>query len=141
MRRLLSAACALATAAISAPAMAQSRLLDHAEQARVAWQDHDVLAIVAGATRLRLHLPGMDASAPLGRAQAAAMIEEYLESADELAVTLRRSEELDKGRAYIELERRYRMVGTQEVLVQYLLLDLLRVGDDWLLVEIRVVGG
>jgi hypothetical protein len=44
------------------------------------------------------------------------------------------------GRGYVELQRKYRVAGTQNVRTQALLLGYRRGQRGWVLVEFRVVG-
>jgi hypothetical protein len=123
------------------PLLAQSRgLPEAAEQARRAWSAHDVAGLVANSPRLLIQLPGADPSAALGREQAAALLTDFLSSAQEVETVVRAAREVEPGRGYVELQRRYRVAGTQQVRVQSLLLGYRQARDGWTLVELRVVG-
>jgi hypothetical protein len=123
------------------PLLAQSHgLPEAAEQARRAWSAHDVAGLVANSPRLLVQLPGADPSAALGREQAAALLTDFLSSAQEVETVVRAAREVEPGRGYVELQRRYRVVGTQQVRVQSLLLGYRQARDGWMLVELRVVG-
>lgn len=139
MRRFLIAAalvCAVRVGhAQGAPALAAA-----AEQARQAWFTHDARALVAESPRLMVQLPGADPSAALEPEQAAALITDYLAPAQEVETVVRAAREMDDKRGYVELQRRYRVAGTQEVRVQSLLLGYRQGRSGWLLVELRVVG-
>lgn len=111
-----------------------------AEQARRAWYSHDANALVADSPRLLVQLPGADPSAALEPAQAAALIADYLASAQEVETVVRAAREVEGGRGYVELQRRYRVSGTQDVRSQSLLLGYRQGRSGWLLVELRVVG-
>ena len=111
-----------------------------AEQARRAWFAHDAAALVAGSPRLLLQLPGADPSMALGPEQAAALLKDFLSSGQEVQTVVRAARETEPGRGYVELQRRYRIAGTQEVRVQGLLLGYRRTRAGWSLVELRVVG-
>ena len=124
----------------SARAQAEPGLAVAAEQARSAWFAHDASGLVADSPRLLLQLPGADPSAALGPAQAAALLSDYLASAQEVEVVVRAAREVEPGRGYVELRRRYRVAGTQEVRVQSLLLGYRLARGGWSLVELRVVG-
>jgi len=91
-----------------------------AEQARSAWFAHDAAA--------------------LGPEQAAALLRDFLASALEVETVVRAARETEPGRGYVELQRRYRITGTQEVRVQGLLLGYRKTRTGWSLVELRVVG-
>jgi len=115
-------------------------LTEAAEHARRAWFAHDAVRLVAGSPRLLVQLPGADPSAALGPAQAAALIGNFLASAQEVQTVLRAAREVGSDRGYVELQRRYRVAGTQDIRVESLLLGYRRGRSGWLLVELRVVG-
>jgi hypothetical protein len=120
---------------------AQERgLAQAADQARKAWLAHDAAGLVAQSPRLVLQLPGADPSAALGPAQSAALISDFLAQAQEVGIVVRAAREVEPGRGYVELQRRYRVAGTQDVRVQSLLLGYRLEPSGWSLVEIRVVG-
>jgi hypothetical protein len=123
------------------PLLAQSHgLPEAAEQARRAWAAHDVAGLVANSPRLLVQLPGADPSAALGREQAAALLRDFLSSAQEVETLVQAAREVEPGRGYVELQRRYRISGTQQVRVQSLLLGYRQARTGWTLVELRVVG-
>ena len=111
-----------------------------AQQARRAWFGHNAAALVADSPRLLVQLPGADASAALGPEQAAALLSDFFSSAQEVETVVRAARETEPGRGYVELQRRYRVSGTQEVRVQGLLLGYRKTRTGWSLVELRVVG-
>ena len=138
MRRLLRAI-ALLWAPLRADAQAPG-LPDAAERARAAWLEHDVAALVADSPRLMMQLPGTDPSVALGPAQAEALLQDFLAQATEVETTVRAAREVEPGRGYVELERKYRIRGTQEVRTESLLLGYRQGREGWVLVELRVVG-
>ncbi len=138
MRGLLTALAVLLAPA-GLPAQAPG-LADAAERARAAWFGHDAAALVADSPRLLIQLPGTDPSVALGPAQAAALLENFLAQADEVETSVRAAREVEPGRGYVELERKYRIAGTQEVRIQSLLLGYRESRAGWVLVELRVVG-
>ena len=111
-----------------------------AEQARRAWFAHDAAALVADSPRLLVQLPGADPSAALGPEQAAALLSDFFSSAQEVETVVRAARETEPGRGYVELQRSYRIAGTQEIRVQGLLLGYRKTLTGWSLVELRVVG-
>ncbi len=120
---------------------AQEPGLGHAaEQAREAWFAHNPAGLVANSPRLLIQLPGADPSVALGREQAAALLADFLASAHEVETSIRAAREVEQGRGYVELQRRYRVAGTQDVRTQSLLLGYRLSRDGWVLVELRVVG-
>jgi hypothetical protein len=133
----------IAFALASAPTagLAQgSDLQQAAERARQAWFAHDPAALVADSPRLLIQLPGADPSAALGPAQAAALLADFLSPAQEVETLVRAAREVGPGRGYVELQRHYRVAGTQNVRVQALLLGYRLGRTGWDLVELRVVG-
>jgi hypothetical protein len=121
-------------------AMAQQGLEQAANRARRAWLSHNPAALVASSPRLLVQLPGADPSVALGPAQAAALLADFLEPALEVEVVVRAAREVEPGRGYVELHRRYRVAGTQDIRSQVLLLGYRMEGGGWSLVELRVVG-
>lgn len=120
---------------------AQSGDLDReAERARRAWHAHDAGALVANSPRLVVRLPGADPSGALGQAQAAALLRDFLAPTQEVETTVRSAREVEPGQGYVELQRLYRVSGTQEVRSQTLLLAYRRRPAGWTLVELRVSG-
>ncbi len=115
-------------------------LSEAAERARRAWFAHDAGGLVADSPRLVVQLPGADPSAALEPAQAAALIRDYLASAEEVETVVSAAREVEGGRGYVEIQRRYRVSGTQDVRTQSLLLGYRQGRSGWLLVELRVVA-
>lgn len=111
-----------------------------AEQARRAWFDHDARALVAESPRLLVQLPGADPSVALGPDQAAALLADFMVQGQEVETLVRAAREVESGRGYVELQRRYRVAGTQDVRQQSLLLGYRLGREGWRLVELRVVG-
>ena len=111
-----------------------------AERARAALLAHDAAGLLAESPRLLVQLPDTDPSVALGPAQAAALLADFLAHATEVEVMVRAAREVEPGRGYVELERQYRIEGTQEVRVQSLLLGYRGGEGRWVLVELRVVG-
>jgi hypothetical protein len=118
----------------------QLALTDAAEVARAAWFEHDARGLVADAPRLLVQLPGADPSIALGPAQAAALLTDFMVQGQEVETVVRAAKEVEPGRGYVELQRRYRIAGTEDVRVQSLLLGYRLLRTGWRLVELRVVG-
>jgi hypothetical protein len=126
---------------IPAAGIAQSDDLESAaERARQAWFQHDASALVAQSPRLLVQLPGAEPSAALGPEQAAALLSDFVASGQEVETSVRAAREVGPKRGYVELQRKYRVAGTQNVRVQVLLLSYRREQSGWTLVEFRVVG-
>jgi hypothetical protein len=130
-------------ALIATPVTGQAQgndLRDAAERARRAWFAHNASALVAESPRLLIQLPGAEPSVALGPAQATALLADFLASGQEVETLVRAAREVGPGRGDVELQRRYRVAGTQNILVQVLLLGYRRLKGGWTLVEVRVVG-
>jgi hypothetical protein len=126
---------------IPAAGMAQATDLDAAaERARQAWFAHDAATLVANSPRLLIQLPGADPSVALGPAQAAALLTDFVAPAQEVETVVRAAREVEPGRGYVELQRQYRVAGTQNVRIQILLLGYRLDETGWSLVEFRVVS-
>lgn len=138
MRALLIALALLLPAGVARAQ--QAELNQAAESARRAWFEHDARALVAGAPRLLVQLPGADPSIALGPAQAAALLSDFMVQGQEMETVVRAAREVEPGRGYVELERRYRIAGTQDVRTQSLLLGYRLLRTGWRLVELRVVA-
>ena len=138
MRRLLIALALLLHPGL-APAQ-QAELSAAAESARQAWFEHDAPGLVADAPRLLVQLPGTDPSIALGPAQAAALLSDFMVQGQEVETVVRAAREVEPGRGYVELQRRYRIAGTQDVRTQSLLLGYRLLRSGWRLIELRVVG-
>ncbi len=138
MRHLL-----ILLAVVFAPVAAagqQNALTEAAEEARESWFEHDARGLVAEAPRLLVQLPGADPSIALGPAQAAALLTDFMVQGQEVETVVRAAKEVEPGRGYVELQRRYRIAGTEDVRVQRLLLGYRLLRTGWRLVELRVVG-
>jgi hypothetical protein len=132
---------AYALAGIPAAGSAQATDLEAAaERARQAWFGHDVATLVANSPRLLIQLPGADPSVALGPAQAAALLADFVAPAQEVETMVGAAREVEPGRGYVELQRQYRVAGTQNVRIQILLLGYRLDETGWSLVEFRVVG-
>jgi hypothetical protein len=138
--RLLIALTMLVVPCSSVRAQEPPGLAAAAEQARSAWFAHDAAGLVADSPRLQVQLPGADPSAALGPDQAAALLADFLATAQEVEIVVRAAREVEPGRGYVELQRRYRIAGTQEIRIQSLLLGYRLARSGWSLVELRVVG-
>jgi hypothetical protein len=132
---------ALLTGARATQAPAQAPELDReADKARRAWHAHDATALVAGTSRVQIRLPGADPSGAIGPEQAAALLRDFMASAEEVETVTRSAREVEPGRGYVELQRKYRVSGTQDVRSQTLLLGYRMGPSGWVLVELRVGG-
>lgn len=128
-------------AGVPAVGWAQGRGLDEAaERARQAWFAHNSAALVADSPRLLIQLPGAEPSVALGPDQAAALLSDFVASGQEVETLVRAARQVGPRRGYVELQRKYRIAGTQNIRVQVLLLGYRLDRGRWTLVEFRVVG-
>jgi hypothetical protein len=122
----------------SAGALAgQGGLEGAAQRARQTWLAHDPAALFVGSPGVILQIPGADPSAAMGRDQAAELLARYLRTAVELGVDIAVAREVEDGRGYVELVRRYAIAGTAEERRETVFVGLRRLGDRWAVVELR----
>lgn len=122
-----------------AVAAAQTTLAAAAERARRAWQAHHPEELVGRSPRLTLSLPAMAPADALEPAQATALFRELFSRGTELETVIRAVRTTGAGEGYVELRRRFRLAGTQEVAQQTVLLAFRLSGEQWLLAEVRVL--
>ncbi|HYK83371.1 MAG TPA: hypothetical protein VEU55_09545 [Gemmatimonadales bacterium] len=121
----------------TAAAAGQGSLAEAAERTRQAWLAHDAAAVVGEGSSLVLQIPGADPSAPVDRTQAVVLVRRYLQAAGERGLELRGAQEMEPGRGYAELERRYVVAGTADVRRETIFLGFHKTGDAWQLAELR----
>jgi hypothetical protein len=95
---------------------------------------------VAGSPRILIQLPGTDPAGAFAPPQAIALLRDYFASTQEVETKVRSAREVEPGRGYVELQRRYRITGTQETRSQTLLLGYRMTPAGWILVELRAGG-
>ena len=120
------------------PAAAQATLPEAAEQARQAWSAHDPQALVGQSTSLVLQIPGADPSSPLGRAQAVELLRRYLRPTEERGLDVAAVQEVEPGRGFVELARRFVVAGTDELRRETVFLGFRERGGRWVLVDVRI---
>ena len=118
-------------------AMAQGSLAEAAERARQAWLGHDAQAVVGQGPTVVLQIPGADPSSPVARAQAVELLRRHFHAAIERQFTVSALREVEPGRGYAELERRYVVAGTTDVRRETIFLGFRKQGDRWVLTELR----
>jgi len=128
----------LLLACVAGPAAAQQQALAAAaDRVRAAWLEHDARAVVGQSSSILVQLPGADPSSPVGRAQAVELLRRYLRSVVECSVAVRTVREVEEGKGFVELERRYQVVGTSDERRETVFLGFRRAGDSWVLAELR----
>src|SRR6266568_8478236 len=118
MRSWLLGFALLVSPAVAGGAMAQGSLAEAAERTRQAWLGHDAQAIVGQSASVVFQIPGADPSSPVDRAQAVELLRRHLRRAVERALTVSAVREVEPGRGYAELERRYVVVGAAWILTE-----------------------
>lgn len=115
-------------------AAVQESLAEVARRAQAALESGDLSALVATGDRIRLSLPGVEPSAPVGPAQAAAALRGALGAGGRVEVGQVR--EVGRGEGFVELLRAAPGAGPtprrQQILLRYR-----QAGGGWRLVEIR----
>lgn len=127
--------CALT--ALASGAQAQTTLPAAAEQAKRAWSAHDAEALVGQSSNIVLQIPGADASSPLGRSQAIALLQRYFRPAEERGLDVTTIREVEPGKGFVELTRRYVVAGTTELRRETLYLGYRLLDREWRLAELR----
>lgn len=136
--RHLSVVCiAAASLTVVVAAAAQVTLREAAERARQAWLAHDPQALVGQSSSLVLQIPGADPSSPLGRAQAVELLRRYLRSVEERGLDVTVIREVEPGKGFVELTRRYVVAGTTELRRETLFLGFREQAGRWALAELR----
>src|SRR5574341_342364 len=118
---------------------AQTTLEEAAERARGLWLAHDVSSLVSGSDTIRLQLPGVGFQSALGPAQAARLLDRYLESAREIAFDLRGVRLAGPDHGYAEGGRRYVVQGTSEERQETVYVGFRQVAGKWRVREVRIV--
>lgn len=126
--------------ALVAPRLtAQVTLENAAERAREFWLAHNVSGLVAGSDTIRLQIPGVGFSSALGPAQAARLLDRYLETAREIAFELRGVRSAGPDHGYAEAERKYVVQGTAEERAETVYVGFRQVAGSWRVREVRIV--
>ena len=141
-RRRLGALVALMLSASLIRAQAPGDLSAAGDSARAAWEKRDFGALMGSSSRIQLRLPGADPSTAVGQAQAVALLRAYVRGTLEVELKVESAKEVGPDRAFVELRRRYRVDGTDEVRAEGVLLGYRRSKGDggWRLAELRVAA-
>jgi len=115
----------------------QATLSDAADKAKDAWTKHDAEALVGQSSNLVLQIPGADPSSPLGRPQAIELLTRYFRPSEERGLDVTAIREVEPGKGFVELTRRYVVSGTTELRHETLFLGYRLVEGEWRLVELR----
>jgi hypothetical protein len=118
-------------------AEAQGTLSAAAERAKQALSVHDAQALVGQSSTVVLQIPGADPSSPLGRPQAVELLRRYLRPAEERGLDVTAIRQVELGKGFVELTRRYVISGTTELRHETLYLGYRKTDGEWRLVELR----
>jgi hypothetical protein len=124
---------------LAAQSAESDSLVAAARRAARAWRAHDFEGLLAGATTVQVQLPGAEPSAPLRVAQVVELLRTFTEGAEELDVEVQVARVVDGDRAYVEIQRVFRVRGTEARRAQTMYVGLRRVGAAFRASEIRVV--
>jgi hypothetical protein len=127
--------CALTV--LASAAQGQATLPAAAERAKRAWSAHDAGALVGQSSNIALQIPGADPSSPLGRSQAIALLHRYFRAAEERGLDVTAIREVEPGKGFVELTRRYVVAGTTELRRETLYLGYRLLDHEWRLAELR----
>ncbi len=122
---------------VSGRGVAQGSLAEVAERVRQAWLVHDVQAVVGQSSSVVLQIPGADPSAPVDRAQAIELLRRHLRAGAERGLRVSAVREVEPGRGYAELDRRYVVAGTSDERRETIFLGFRKPGQEWMLSELR----
>jgi hypothetical protein len=122
---------------ISGRGVAQGSLAEVAERVRQAWLVHDVQGVVGQSSSVVLQIPGADPSAPVDRAQAIELLRRHLRAGAERGLRVSAVREVEPGRGYAELDRRYVVAGTSDERRETIFLGFRKPGREWMLSELR----
>jgi hypothetical protein len=115
----------------------QRTLPEAAERARQAITTHDAQALVGQSSNIVLQIPGADPSSGLGRPQAIELLRRYLRPAEERGLDVTAIREVERGKGFIEITRRYVVSGTTELRHETLYLGYRLLDGEWRLAELR----
>jgi hypothetical protein len=117
----------------------QEPLREKAQVVLTAWTAHDAAGVLAGADSILLNLPGAHPAAPIGRKQATALVQDYLDGTSEETLALQAVSSTGSDRGFAELARRFRPAEGSASRTETILLGFRREADRWRLDELRVV--
>ena len=129
--------CVALLGSMGAVAQAQATLSDAATKAKDAWTAHDAEGLVGKGSNIVLQIPGADPSSPLGRAQAIELLRRYFRPSEERGLDVTAIREVETGKGFVELSRRYVVTGTSEVRHETLFLGYRLIAREWRLAELR----
>ncbi len=114
-------------------------LMVAAQRAVTLWRRHDFTGLVSSGEAIMVHLPGAEPSSALRPSQAAELLRTFADGTQELDLSLLVARNVDPDRAYVEVQRVYRMRGTTDEHTETLYFGFQRVRESYHLVEVRAL--
>lgn len=108
------------------------------DRVRDAWSRQDATGVVAGATRVVVQLPGEAATAPLSAEQAARALARVFTDATEAGLEVDAVRTLGNETVYAEMRRRFRVRGSEGIVVQRVFAAFRLEEGRWRLAELRI---
>ncbi len=127
----------LVSSFVAGRGVAQGSLAEAAERVRQGWLGHNVQAVVGQGASVVLQIPGADPSAAVDRAQAIELLRRHLRAGVERTLSVSAVREVEPGRGYAELDRRYVVAGTTDERRETIFLGFRKPGREWVLAELR----
>lgn len=124
----------------SGPSLQAPDLAPVAALARKSFEQHDFKSLFRGEELVRLRLPRQRGGGPIDAGVAAATLSAFTRRFEELEVAVVGAAVLDGGRGYVELRRRFRLIGLAEEETQRILISAQFRGGEWRVAEVWVVG-
>lgn len=122
---------------LTGPLASQAGLDSAAQRARTAWLAHDPAALLSGSPGVILQIPGADPSSAISRDQAGELLGRFFRTSVERSVEVSVAREVQEGRGYVEMTRRYSIAGTTEERRETVFLGLRWWRERWVVVELR----
>jgi len=105
-----------------------------------AWATHDFGGLTQGASDVLLLLPGAAGPSALRAGQAAELLRGFTSGTQEVAVDVVVARDVDRERAYVEVQRVFTVRGTDARRAQTIYFGLRRTGTGYRLYEVRIVA-
>lgn len=129
----------LALQALASPPLQLDSLTAAGQRLTQAWTRHDFAALTRGAGDILILLPGASGAAALEAEQAAELLRGFTAGSSEVAVAMVVARDVDRDRAYVEVERVFMVRGTAARRRQTVYFGLRRHGGGYRLYEVRIV--
>ncbi|MGQ0713317.1 MAG: hypothetical protein ACT4PJ_06245 [Gemmatimonadaceae bacterium] len=108
------------------------------DRLRASWSRQDAPAVLDGATRVVLQMPGEPASPPLGVEQASRALGRLYVDATELGLEVATVRTVGSESAYAEMRRRFRVGNAENTVEQRVFAAFRLEGGRWQLTELRI---